>query len=64
MGGNKVMRKKQFDCTGNLAAQETAQSLPRGAVREEFLTRRDMPGDFQVTNSIREYEKRGLAHRG
>jgi L-rhamnose isomerase len=55
--------EKQFDYTGRLAAQEAAKSLPWGAVWDEFLARCDMPDDFQVMSSIREYEKRVLAHR-
>ena len=55
--------EKQFDYTGRLAAQEAAKSLPWGAVWNEFLARCDMPDDFQVMSSIREYEKRVLAHR-
>lgn len=56
--------EKQFDYTGRLAAQEAARTLPWGAVWEEFLARFDMPNDFQVMDSIRDYEKRVLAHRG
>ena len=55
--------EKQFDYTGRLAAQEAAKSLPWGAVWNELLARADMPDDFQVMGSIREYEKRVLAHR-
>ena len=55
--------EKQFDYTGRLAAQEAAKSLPWGAVWNEFLARCDMPDDFQVMSSIRDYEKRVLAHR-
>ena len=51
------------DFTGRLAAQESAKSLPWGAVWDYFCSVNNLSGGTEFMQEIRDYEKRVLVNR-
>ena len=55
--------ESKFDFTSRLALQETAKSLPWGAVWEYFCASSNVPTGNQYMSVIKEYEKAVLLNR-
>ncbi|MBE6358873.1 MAG: L-rhamnose isomerase [Lentisphaerae bacterium] len=52
-----------FDFSGRMARQEEAKTLPWSSVWNYYCESRNIPGDFEIMQSIREYEKKVLVNR-